>query len=458
MEKKKIILISPHSNSSQQITPPLGLGYLAGSLLSAGHEAEIIDCFRDGITNEQMGGILLETKPDLIGITVVTSAYPCVVELCKTLRNCHNYGAKIILGGSHPTALPESTLRDTGADAVILGEGEKTITELAVSEDWRKVDGIAYLDKKSGKFVKTKPREIETDIDKLAWPAWHLMAPDKYPKAPHGIIVRNFPVAPIITSRGCPYNCSFCAVNNIWQHKFRRRSPKNVVDEMEYLVKTFGVKEIHIEDDNFTLVRGHAEKISQEILDRKLNISWKCPNGVRADRLDLDLLKLMKKSGCYLLAFGIESGSDEILKRHSKAIDKEKIREAVRMCKEVGIETQGFFILGLPGETKETIDKTIQFSKELELDWAYFSIFTPFPGSRLWSELKDKTKDLDWSLLKQSTVARSFCVLSDDELEVQQKRAFRQFYLRPKMFLNLAKYVRPAQLIFLLERAKKQFF
>lgn len=455
MGGKKIMLVSPYSNSSQQIAPPLGLGYLAGSLLAAGHEVEIIDCFRDGIANERLGGILSEKKPDLIGITVVTSAYPRVMELCKTVRNCCE--AKIILGGPHPTALPEPTLRETGADAVIVGEGEKTITELAIHKDWSKVDGIAYLDK-SEKFVKTEPREIENDIDKLPWPAWHLMAPAKYPNSPHGIISKNFPTAPIITSRGCPYDCSFCAVNNIWQHKFRRRSPKNVVDEMEYLVKTFGVKEIHIEDDNFTLVREHAEKISQEIIDRKLNISWKCPNGVRADRLDLDLLKLMKKSGCYLLAFGIESGSDAILKRHSKAIDKEKIKGAVRMCKAVGIETQGFFILGLPGETKETIDETTRFSKELELDWAYFSIFTPFPGSGLWNELKAETRNIDWSLFKQSTVARSFCALSDDELRAQQKRAFRQFYLRPKMFLNLARYVRPSKLAFLLERAKKQFF
>ncbi len=458
MEKKKIILISPYQNDPQIIAPPLGLGYLAGSLLAAGHDdVEIIDCVRDGITTETLGRILSEKKPDLIGITVVTSTYPSAVELCKTARNCCT--AKIILGGPHPSALPELTLRDTGADAVIVGEGEKTITELAVSEDeWSKVHGIAYLDSKSGKFVKTEPRKIEPDIDKLAWPAWQLIALAKYPNSAHGAISKNFPTAPIITSRGCPYDCSFCAVNNIWQHKFRRRSPKNVVDEIEYLVKTFGVNEIHIEDDNFTLIREHAEKISQEIIDRKLNISWKCPNGVRADRLDLDLLTLMKKSGCYLLAFGIESGSDEILKRHSKAIDKEKIKEAVRMCKEVGIETQGFFILGLPGETKETIDETIRFSKELELDWAYFSSFTPFPGSSLWNELKDETRDLDWSLLKQSTVARSFCSLSDDELKAQQKRAFREFYFRPKMLVNLAKHVRLSQLGFLFERAKKQFF
>ncbi len=458
MEKKKIILISPYQNSSQMISPPLGLGYLAGALLAAGHnDVEIIDCVRDGITTENLVKLLSEKKPYMIGITVVTSAYPSAVELCKAARTCCT-DVKIILGGPHPTALPESALEETRADAVIIGEGEKTMIDLTVSEDWNKVAGIAYLDSKSGKFVKTEPREIETDIDKLAWPAWQLIGPDKYPNSPHGIISKNFPTAPIITSRGCPYDCSFCAVNNIWQHKFRRRSPKNVVDEMEYLAKTFGVKEIHIEDDNFTLVREHAEKISQEILDRKLNISWKCPNGVRADRLDIDLLKLMKKSGCYLLAFGIESGSDEILKRHSKAIDKAKIKEAVKMCKEVGIETQGFFILGLPGETKETIDETIRFSKELELDWAYFSIFTPFPGSALWNELKAKTKNIDWSLFKQSTVARSFCALSDDELKAQQKRAFRQFYIRPKMFLNLSRYVKPSQIGVLLERAKNQFF
>ncbi len=435
--------------------PSPGLGYLAGSLLAAGHGVEIIDCFRDGITNELLGDVLSEKRPDMVGITVVTSAYPNVIDTCKTIRRHCN--AKIILGGPHPTALPETTLRETGADAVIIGEGEMTITELASSKDWNKVSGIAYLGR-GKKFVLTAPRKMENDLDMLPWPAWHLMGLDKYPESPHGILSKNFPVAPIITSRGCPYDCSFCAVNNIWQHKFRRRSPKNVVDEIEYLVKTFGVKEIHVEDDNFTLVREHAEKISQEILDRKLNISWKCPNGVRADRLDFDLLELMKKSGCYLLALGIESGSDEILKRHSKAVNKEKIKETVKMCKKVGIETHGFFIIGLPGETEETLEETIRFSKELELTRASFGIFTPFPGSSLWAELKDEMNEKDWSLFRQSTVVRSFCNLSDKELEIARVRAFREFYLRPRVIFNILKYIRPSQIGFLLEKVKMHFF
>lgn len=455
--KRKVILISPNYNS-QQVAPPLGLGYLAGSLLAAGHEVEIIDCLRDGIRNENIGSILSGKNPDIVGVTAVTPSYPLVVELCRTVRGCCP-DAKIVVGGPHPTALPETTLKETGADGVIIGEGERSIVELAGSSldgDWKNIKGIVYLDSQK-KVVQTGRREPVSNIDELPWPAWHLLGPNKYPRAPHGNLPKNFPVAPILTSRGCPYDCSFCAVNCLWQHKFRMRDPKNVVDEIEYLVKDFGIREIHIEDDNFTLVKEHAMKVCQGIMDRKLDISWNCPNGVRADRLDEELLKLMKQSGCYLLSFGIESGSEKILEMHSKAINKEKIRAAVGLCNEIGIETQGFFIIGLPGENRETVEETIRFSKELRLDRAQFSIFTPFPGSKLWDELKDEIKAGNMGRFKQFDVVQSFSDLSESDMEAAKVRAFREFYLRPRIILNLLRYVRPSQLRFLLERARMHF-
>ncbi len=448
--RKRIVLVYPY-HAARMITPPLGLGYLAGSLLDAGHDVEIIDCMKDKIPNERLGSIMSEKNPDLVGITAMTSFYPAVIETCKIVRT--NCTARIIIGGPHPTALPEMTLRETGADAVIMGEGETTITELAGSRDWKKVRGIAYL--KGGKLAKTEQRPL-ANLDELPWPAWELMPPNGYPKAPHGIIFRRFPVAPVMTSRGCPYDCSFCASNCVWHQKFRRRNPDDVVAEIEHLVKKFGVKEIHIEDDNFTLVKGHAMKVCGGIMEKNLDISWTCPNGVRADALDLELLELMKKSGCYLLAFGIESGSEAMLKRHSKEIDRDKIRSAIRMCKRVGMETLGFFILGLPGETKETIEETISFAKETGLDRAHFGIFTPMPGSRLWEETKG-TVEKDWKRFNFSEVIyHSPSGLSETDLKDAQKRAFREFYLRPKHLLRMVKYFRPSQLGLLLDKLKKQ--
>ncbi len=449
--RKRVALVYPH-HDARMVAPPLGLGYLAGSLLDAGHDVEIIDCMKDKIRNERLGSIMSEKNPDIVGITAMTSFYPAVIGACKIVRaSCK---AKIILGGPHPTALPELTLRETGAAAVIVGEGERTMVELAGSRDWKRVRGIAYI--RDGKLAKTGPRPL-ADLDELPWPAWDLIPPDRYPKAPHGIIFRRFPTAPIMTSRGCPYDCSFCASNCIWHQKFRRRDPKDVVDEMEYLVKKFGVKEIHIEDDNFTLVKAHAMKVCEGMLEKKLDVSWTCPNGVRADALDLELLELMKKSGCYLLAFGIESGSEAMLKRHSKGINKERIRSAIGMCRKVGIETLGFFILGLPGETKETIEETIAFAKETELDRAHFGIFTPMPGSRLWEETKDEVKR-DWGRFNFSEVIyHSQSGLSGAELTRAQKRAFREFYMRPRQLLGMAKYFRPSQLGLLLGKLKRQF-
>ncbi len=440
-----VLLVYPYHNT-RMLAPPLGLGYMASVLRNAGHRVGLLDCINDGIKGDALAAIFSETSPELVGITAMSAGYPQVVETCKLVRKSCN--AKIVIGGPHATALSEPTLRETGADFVIIGEGEKTVVELAAALEKKstcvkKVDGLAYIDG-NGKFTKTKQRALIENLDELPFPAWDLMPPDKYSNAPHGMLVKSLPVATIVTSRGCPYDCSFCASNGIWHRQFRMRSPKNVVDEIEFLTRTFGVREIHIEDDNFTLVKRHAMNICKGIIERGIKISWTCPNGVRADALDLELLRTMKESGCYLLSFGIESGSDALLKRHSKCINKSRIRNAIGLCKRVGIETSGFFIIGLPGETKETIDQTIRFSKELDLDRAHFSIFTPMPGSRLWNEMKDKI-NASWDKFSLVDVAYS-SEIPEEELKREQKRAFYSFFMRPKIMLGMLRYFRPSLL------------
>ena len=227
------------------------------------------------------------------------------------------------------------------------------------------------------------------------------MNPSTYSTAPHGTIVKDFPVAPVLSSRGCPYNCDYCAVNSIWKRKYRTRSIENIVDEIELLIKRYGVKEIHFEDDNLTLNRQRVIELCDEIKRRNLKFSWACPNGIRIDTLDEKLLKRMKESGCYSISFGIESGSQKVLDDVHKRLDLKIVPGVVRTARKVGIETKGFFIVGFPTDTEETIRQTVEFAKSLPLDVAAFFVCMPLPGSKLFEDwlrkVKLKAEEVDWN-------------------------------------------------------------
>jgi len=268
--------------------------------------------------------------------------------------------------------------------------------------------------------------------------------------APHGAFVKKFPVAPIITTRGCPFNCSFCASKCMWMQKLRFRNPIRVVDEIELLNKQYGVKEFHFEDDNFTANKNHAMKVCQEIIRRNLDIVWACPNGVRIDTLDEQLLRIMKKSGCYLLAFGIETGSQEIADNMNKHLDLSKVPEKLKMVRDAGIETWGFFIIGLPGDNVKTISKTIDFAVSNAFRRAQFCIFTPLPGSEIFSKMENK--DYDWD--KFNFFNTAYCTsLQEKEIQELHKKAFRKFYLRPSIIFGLIRNLKLRQVKWLLKRA-----
>jgi radical SAM superfamily enzyme YgiQ (UPF0313 family) len=298
---------------------------------------------------------------------------------------------------------------------------------------------------------KVYESEFINDLDCIPFPDWGQIDPRTYKKAPHGAFIKNFPVAPIVTTRGCPYECKFCASPKLWKRKIRFRSPKNVVDEIEHLVNLFGVREIHFEDDNLTLRREHVEGICNLMLERGIKVSWACPNGVRADKLDPQLLRLMKKAGCYYLAFGVESGNQEILDNINKHIRLNTIRDAVVMAENEGIMTQGFFIFGLPGETMQTIEGTIRFAKSMPLSRAQFLLLDVLPGSALWDEL-GFAKMVDWNVDSYHEATWVPKGVDRKSLNEAPSRAFKAFFLRPKQFLSLALYFKWQQLPFLLRR------
>jgi len=425
-------------------TPPLGLGYLAAYLKKAGHKVRIIDGLNCGLSNQEI--VHEAGVADLVGISCMSSYYPEVRDLVSSFKQ---KSMSVVIGGPHATALPDRTLADTKADYVIAGEGECTFLALAQA-----LEGGSLPDTIPGLLTRTntlEKREFIQDLDTIPFPDWSQIDPRQCKRAPHGAVVKRFPVAPIVTSRGCPFSCKFCASPTLWAKKIRFRSAENVVNEIEYLVKDFGVKEIHFEDDNLTLKREHIEEICILLLKRNLKISWATPNGVRIESLTPDLVRLMKKSGCYILAFGIESGSQKIIDAADKKTDLVMMERVVRMVHREGIMTQGFFIFGLPGETVETVDETIRFAKKIPLDRAQFLLLDVMPGAVFWDELQGVVcTDRHPRSYQEVTWVPS--TISRDELEKAPARAFRKFFLRPRQLYNLIRYIKPYQIPFIIRR------
>ncbi len=444
----KVALVRPHYES-HIITPPLGLGYLSAFLKKDGVETVLLDGLRDRLSEDTLLKKIEAAKPDAVAITCLTAFYHRALSLSRRVKE---RGLVTILGGAHPTVLPHQTLVDSKADYVICGEGEVALRGLA-KNGWsnRGITGVYSLDQCPGDEIAWPKAETVQRLDDLPFPDWAAMPPSSYPRAPHGAVVKHFPVGVIVTSRGCPYRCSFCASPRLCGGTVRFRSPENVADEIEYLVKHFAVREIHFEDDNFTLRRDHAKAVCELIIRRGLRIGWACPNGIRADTIDEELMSLMARSGCYSLAYGIESANPTILGKVHKNETLEQIRTAIDLAAKKGIACQGFFILGLPGETRETLRETIEFAKRSKLTRAQFLILDVLPGSELWQTLrgqfipnwdKDSYREPEW--LPEG--------LTKEALMKAQERAFLEFYLQPRRLFGLLRLVRFKQIPYLLKR------
>ncbi|MFC1514810.1 B12-binding domain-containing radical SAM protein [Candidatus Omnitrophota bacterium] len=459
----RITLIQPY-DESHLVLPPLGLGYLAASLEAKGHVVAIIDCVVRGLKGQALLRAVKKSKPELVGITVMSAYYARAKKIVSDIKR--SIGCVIVIGGPHVSALPEFSMEDTEADFAVVGEGEETFGELlsrleAKDKNFLSIKGICYRNPAVGKITRTPARELVDDLNRIPFPAWHLIAPDKYPPTPQGFFYKRFPTAPVITSRGCPYECSFCASAVTWRRTIRKRSAKNIADEIELLVNKFGVKEIHFVDDNFSFSREHTLAICDELIKRKLAILWACTNGLRIDTLDKELLAAMKKAGCYFISVGVESGSQDILDRTNKNLSLKALPGIIMMIKEAGIKIGGFFIIGLPGETRLSLNKTLRLARKLPFDKAQFSRFTPLPGTLEWDHWPGgkELHSLDWSTFRYyGDSPYSTGELSNRELACLQRRAFWQFYLRPATVLEVLKEIRPSQAGWLIKRARDYFF
>jgi radical SAM superfamily enzyme YgiQ (UPF0313 family) len=445
--KKNIALIRPNYDS-HIITPQLGIGYLSSYLKVHGYDVLLIDALRDRIQNQEIFKRIKSKNVEVVGITCLSAYYNEVVALSRYLKNNN---IQVIIGGVHPTFMPYKTLLDSNADFVVCGEGEAAL--LSLLENNMNNTGIGGVYALSDLTENTLPERADSiqNLNDIPFPDWEQMPPGQYPKAPHGALAKRFPIGLITSSRGCPYSCKFCSSPNFYGKKIRFRSPENVINEMKYLIENFGVKEIQFEDDNITMNRKHIEAICNLIIENNIKVNWSCPNGIRADRIDEDIIKLMRKAGCYYCALGIESGNAEILKNIDKKETLETIQKAIKIITRNGIICQGFFIVGLPGETKSTIKETINFALKSGLDRAQFCMLDILPGCKLWTELigeyvsdfsKKSFKEPEW--LPKG--------LTKKDLLKAQSVAFRKFYMRPKTFFRTVRYIKPRQIVYLLKR------
>lgn len=452
----KVLLVQPN-NRSYVIMPNLGLGYLAAVLRNAGHEVGILNCLLDRLSAQDFRRRVADQAPDIIGFQLFSYDLNAIRPYLCAARDVRQ-DAVLVAGGPHPSGDPAGTLHAlTELDYAFKGEAETGLPLLLrrLCGDpigFDDIPGLVYR-REDGSVSATAPALVQ-DLDSLPLPAWDLLQPELYPEAPHGAFTRSFPTAPVITSRGCSRQCTFCAGSTINGGRMRVRSIESVLQELALLHER-GIREFHIEDENFTANRLRTLRFCELLEEQGLGMSWSLPSGVRIDTLDADMLDAMERAGCYSVALGIEFGSDRILQLTCKGMDTATMEERLKLFAKRSIKTTGFFLLGIPGETIEEMASTVRFALRLPLDRAQFNNFMPLPGSRLWGELRDRgeLEHIEWGRMFVHDVAYSDRSMEPERIKRMQRRAYLRFYLRPRILWGLLAEIRSwRHFMFLLRR------
>lgn len=431
----KVTLVNPpYPEKSHQHPPfiPLSLCYLGAVCEKNGYEVEVIDCQGEGLSLRDFQTKLEKTEADVVGITSATLTYKSALKVANIVKevfpNCIT-----VLGGCHATFWDVNALKECPAlDIIVRKEGEATFLELLRKleshESLNNIQGITF--RKENKLIRNDERDYMQNLDELPFPAHHLLKLNSYVRVGKLIV-------PVMTSRGCVYWCDFCTAVRMFGRKYRMRSPKNVVDEIELVHNKYGVDQFTFYDDAFTVDQKRTEEICDEILRRKLNVEWDCET--RVDMVNKSLLEKMRKAGCIAVWFGVESGSQTIIDKMHKKFKIEQTRKAFKMAHEVGLMTVASVILGFPGETEETAWETINFVKSLNPVDVGFYIATPYPGTPLYETVKDKgwLKTEDFDKYDTATPVFETPYLSCEKLKEIRFKAYQQFYLRPSYVLKM---------------------
>ncbi len=375
-------------------TQGLGLPYLAAVLEEAGVKVKIFDLYppsedtdNPDVLDQRLADEIAQEQPALVGVTIHTPFYVERVRLAKYLRK-RLPDTLLVAGGHHPSAEPADLLQCSEYDVCVIGEGEETLLEIAEfvekgkkqrAADWLgNIRGVVY--KQGSRIVQNPTRPPVLDLDTLPFPSHHLLGLENYaPNSNLGIKSQG-----ILTYRGCPMRCAFCL--NPQGQRVRRRSPPRVADEMMQVVERFGVRGFNFYDNLFGLNRKHATAVCEEILVRRLDVEWDC--WTAGSLVDAELAEKMKKAGCVRVGFGAESGDDEVLERSHRALTASQHQEGIKILKAMGLKVDAFFMIGLPGESEQSVRRTVEFAKSCTADEVFLSIHRPYPGTAVWRNPK----------------------------------------------------------------------
>ena len=434
--------------------PPFGLTCIAAYVREKFFSVNILDASAENLSSEEVFKFIRKHQPKVIGFSAMTPQFCRAANLARELEKLFP-DILIIIGGHHASILPEDTLKDNPCfDILVHGEGEETALEILNHykvKGWNKekflkdtnylktIEGIAFHDQDHNVIIN-KPRKQIQDMDSLPRPAWDLLPLNKYIPLPNQYL--NKPVIHMVAIRGCPFDCNFCSNPAIFGKKIRAKSPERVVEDILHVRDKYGIKEISFWDDTMTINRKWMEKFCNCMIETQANVTWTCYS--RVDTVNFNMLKLMKKSGCWNIFYGYESGDQELLDNIDKGITLDQIRRTNQWTKDAGIEVRASFMIALPGETPEKAKQTIDFAIELEPEYAQFCITTPYPGTKLYESAKKSGKLLEdfskYNIWEAVYIPKGY--KNAEQIMAIEKLAMRKFYFRPRFFLNKIKQVR----------------
>jgi anaerobic magnesium-protoporphyrin IX monomethyl ester cyclase len=433
-----VILINPpwikkEENIWKKISscmPPLGLASLASFLERNNVEVTIIDAQAEQMALADIIQRIGRYNPLFIGITATTSIIDNGLEIARLCKEAFPE-SKVIMGGVHPMVMTEEVLDNLSVDFIVRGEGELALLDLVKGRDLKSIGGVSY--KLEGKIYHNDDRPVIDNLDSLPFPAYHLLPMRKYYPALGAY--KRLPAISMVTTRGCPGRCTFCYGGMLGKH-IRHRSAQNIIEEIKLLKADYGIKEICFYDDTFTVFKDNVKQFCRLLIQDKINISWSCFS--RVDFIDEETLKEMKEAGCHQIMYGIESADEGILKNINKRFSLEQANRIMALTKKVKIDVRAAFMFGSPGETEETMQRTINYAIKSDPDLVVFNITTPYPGTEMFKWAKDKgyLRTLNWEKYDLATAVMELPTVDSRTVEKYYKNAYKKFYLRPAYIIK----------------------
>lgn len=442
-KKTRVMFIKYHEAADQQplskkaaeklgIFPSLALGTLAAWIRQNGYDVDLVDLHVENIYPKDAAYRVTDYDPDIVALTAKTLGWPAVIEIAQMVR-ATKPNALIVVGGPQLSIYAEESLSWECFDLAVVGDGEDTLLEICdrieSGSEWTDIQGT-YARLSNGDVIKNPPRPLSKDINKYPMTAWDLM-----PMSDYHCLTLLKPFATMVTTRGCPWHCGYCS--QVYSEKLRFRDVGLVVDEMEYLVKNYGIKEIVFFDETFTIGKKRMRKFSEEILRRDLKVKFNIR--ARVDTVDRDVVRLLKRAGLRSIHMGVEAGTDRVLKIMNKQITRAQTIEAFRICREEGVDTRGYFMVGYYDAAPQDVEDMIDFASGLGLDWASFSVATALPATDLY-RISQERGYVDGDFWKQYTIDGGGAIpqletetFSAEQLRAYRTKAYMKFYLRPDL-------------------------